>query len=87
MRDLSILIPARNEMFLARTIQDILEHAKSDFEVIAMLDGGSVDPMIPQHERVTVVHLPESIGQRRGSTGCCFLPLARLRCRTLAFWF
>jgi len=72
MTDLSILIPARNEMFLARTIQDILEHAESDFEVIAVLDGprddardyGWAEPPIPVHERVTVVHFPESIGQR-----------------------
>lgn len=37
--DLSILIPARNEMFLNRTVEDILSHAKSDFEIIIVLDG------------------------------------------------
>lgn len=62
--DLSILIPSRNEIFLARTIADILEHSTAATEVIAVLDGGWADPPIPQHERVTVVHLPESIGQR-----------------------
>lgn len=62
--DLSILIPSRNEMFLARTIQDILEHAESDFEIIAVMDGQWVDPPVPQHERVSVLYFPESIGQR-----------------------
>jgi len=63
-KDLSILIPARNEMFLARTIQDILEHAESDFEIIAVLDGYWTDPAIPQHKRVTILHFPDSLGQR-----------------------
>lgn len=64
MKDLSILIPARNEMFLARTIQDILEHAESDFEIIAVLDGNWANPPIEQNDRVTVIHHPESVGQR-----------------------
>lgn len=64
MKDLSILIPARNEMFLDLTIQDIIKNAKSDYEIIAVLDGEwPVDP-IPQHSRLTMIHYPESIGQR-----------------------
>ena len=39
MRDLSILIPARNEVFLEQTIKNILENAEADTEVIAVLDG------------------------------------------------
>ena len=35
MKDLSILIPARSEMFLSRTIEDILQHIEADTEVIA----------------------------------------------------
>lgn len=64
MTDLSIIIPARNEEFLSRTIQDILENLRGDTEVIAVLDGAWATPGIPQHERVQVVHLGESIGQR-----------------------
>jgi glycosyltransferase involved in cell wall biosynthesis len=64
MTDLSILIPSRNEMFLSRTIQDILEHIEMDTEVIAVLDGQWANPSVPQHERVTLLHYPESIGQR-----------------------
>ena len=64
MIDLSILIPARNEMFLSATISDILQHSESDTEVIAVLDGEWAEPPIPQNERVTLLYYPESIGQR-----------------------
>jgi len=64
---LSILIPARNEMFLARTIQDILEKRESETEIIAVLDGEWTSPSIPQNERVFVVYLPESVGQREAT--------------------
>lgn len=62
--DLSILIPARNEMFLARTIQDILEHREAETEVIAVMDGFWADPPVAQDERVTVLHFDQSTGQR-----------------------
>lgn len=64
MKDLSILIPARNEMFLAKTIENILENIEADTEVIAVLDGQWADPAVPQHPRVNVVYLPKAIGQR-----------------------
>lgn len=64
MKELSIIIPARNEMFLAKTIEDILQHCEADIEVIAVLDGVWADPGIPQNDKVNVIYLPESIGQR-----------------------
>lgn len=64
MTDLSILIPARNEMFLNKTVLDILEHAKSDFEIIVVLDGQWAEPPIDMHPRVTIIYHPESVGQR-----------------------
>ncbi len=64
MPDLSILIPSRNEMFLSRTIEDILVNIESDTEVIAVLDGVWANPPIPQHERVNMIYVPEAIGQR-----------------------
>ena len=62
--ELSVLVPSRNEMFLKRTIEDILEHREAETEVIAILDGEWADPQIEQHEDVTVVYHPESRGQR-----------------------
>lgn len=77
MRDLSILIPARNEMFLKRTIEDILENIESDTEVIAVLDGEWADPQIPQHERVNIIYLDEPVGQRVATNLACKLSKAK----------
>lgn len=62
--ELSILIPARNEMFLAKTIEDALRHSEADTEILVGLDGAWADPVIDDHPRVTIVHTSESIGQR-----------------------
>ena len=76
-KDLSILIPSRNEMFLARTIEDILANIEADTEIIAVLDGKWADPPVPQHERVNLVYLPESIGQRAATNLACRLSNAK----------
>lgn len=65
--DLSILIPARNEEFLSKTIQNILENSEADTEVIAVLDGVWAQPVIEDHDRVTLIYFPESVGQRAGT--------------------
>ena len=64
MPELSILIPARNEMFLSRTIEDIFEHIEADTEVIAVLDGRWADPPVKDHPRLQLIYHSESIGQR-----------------------
>lgn len=64
MRDLSVLIPARNEMFLANTIDDILRNAEADTEVIAVADGYWPDLNIKEDQALTLIYLPKPIGQR-----------------------
>lgn len=64
MTDLSIVIPARNEMFLSRTVQDILDHMRGDTEVIVVLDGEWANPPLPIHPKVSVIYNPISVGQR-----------------------
>jgi glycosyltransferase involved in cell wall biosynthesis len=64
MKDLSVIIPARNEMFLARTVEDVLENLRADTEVIAVCDGNWPDPPLQDHPRLVVVHVSEPIGQR-----------------------
>jgi glycosyltransferase involved in cell wall biosynthesis len=73
MYELSVLIPARNEIWLHRTIEDVLANSRGDTEVIVVLDGYESkefpgmtwpEPGIPVHERVTVIHHPVSTGQR-----------------------
>jgi glycosyltransferase involved in cell wall biosynthesis len=75
--ELSILIPARNEEFLARTIEDALQNIEAETEIIVVLDGQWADPGIPMHERVTVVYLPQSIGQRAAQNLACRLSSAK----------
>lgn len=63
--DLSVLIPARNEEFLDLTIKDVLDNIEGKTEVIAVLDGYLPDPPLTQNDpRVTIIYLPESLGQR-----------------------
>lgn len=73
MTDLSILIPARNEEFLARTVQDILENIEANTEIIVVLDGETKGDGIPQNDRVNVILLNESIGQRAATNLACRL--------------
>lgn len=61
---LSVIIPARNEEFLDRTINNILDMAEIDTEVIAILDGYWPDPPINDRDKVVLVHHTTSIGQR-----------------------
>jgi len=68
---LSVLIPARNEIFLARTVEDILSNIEGDTEVIVVLDGAWADPGLPQDPRLTVVYLPEAVGQRAATNLAC----------------
>lgn len=76
-KDLSVLIPARNEMFLTQTIEDILSKIEADTEIIVVLDGQWADPPIPQNDRVNVVFVPESIGQRAATNLACRLSKAK----------
>jgi ribosomal protein L37E len=77
MRDLSILIPANNEIFLKNTIEDILANIEADTEVIAVLDGKWADPPVNQHPRVNIIYVPEAIGQRAATNLACRLSRAR----------
>lgn len=78
MRDLSIIIPARNEVFLQKTIENILENIEADTEIIAICDGYWPDPPVLDHPRVTVVHHTESIGQRAATNEGVRISQARL---------
>ena len=65
--DLSIIIPAKNEIFLQNTIDDILKNREGETEIIAVLDGYWPDVGIPDNERVKLLHFTKSVGQRAGT--------------------
>lgn len=75
--DLSILIPARNEMFLRETVEDILKHREADTEVIVVMDGSPHDLKLVTNERVKVIYLQEPIGQRAAQNLACRLSRAK----------
>lgn len=64
MKDLSILIPARNEEFLSETVEDILKNIELDTEIIVVLDGQWPIKPLPVDIRLKVIYLPEARGQR-----------------------
>lgn len=65
MSRLDVLIPARNELYLLDTIQDILRNRRGDTRIIVMLDGNWPIVTIPDHPDVHLVYHPEPIGQRK----------------------
>jgi len=75
--DLSILIPSRNEMFLSKTIENILENIEGNTEVIAVLDGVWAEPPIKDDPRVTLIYNPRSIGQRAATNQAAKLSKAK----------
>ncbi len=77
MRDFSILIPSRNEMFLNNTIQDILSNIEADTEIIVTLDGQWPVEPIPDNPRVILIYLSESIGQRAATNLACRISQAK----------
>jgi len=77
MYDLSILIPARNEVFLSTTIDNILENIEGKTEIIVVLDGQWADPPVIDDPRVTLVYYPESIGQRGATNKACSFSSAK----------
>jgi hypothetical protein len=77
MRDLSILIPSRNEMFLKYTIDDALKHIEADTEIIAVLDGEWPTEPLQQFERLNVIYVNKAIGQRAATNRACKLSTAK----------
>jgi hypothetical protein len=74
---ISVLIPSRKEEFLAKTVEDILENTDNTTEIIVVLDGELANPGLPDNERLTVIYLPESIGQRASTNLACKLSQAK----------
>lgn len=66
-KGLSIVIPSKNEIFLKRTIEDVLEKATGEIEIFPILDGYD----IPEDEevkdpRVHYIHFKTGLGKRQG---------------------
>ena len=66
---LSVVIPSRSDQYLQRTIDDLLEKAAGEIEVIVVLDGYWPDPILADDPRVVILHqgmVHDNVGMRRG---------------------
>lgn len=70
---LSVIIPSRNEIFLNKTIEDLLNKSRGEIEIIAVLEGYWpteekrefwFTPMVIEDPRVTYLHLGKPLGMR-----------------------
>lgn len=82
MRELSVLIPARNEYYydldlLQHTVQNVLENSTERTEIICVLDGYWPQVPLPVNPRLTVVHHNKSIGQRAATNEAARLSKAK----------
>jgi glycosyltransferase involved in cell wall biosynthesis len=66
MSKVSVLIPTRNELFLAKTVDDLFNKLKGDFEVVVYLDGYQPDPPLVERPNLVILHDPEAKGMRHG---------------------
>ncbi len=64
MAKVSVIVPARNERFLAQTLDDLFAKAAGEVEVVAVLDGYWPDPPIEDHRGLHLVHFGEVKGMR-----------------------
>ena len=66
MEKLSVIIPARNEIYLEKTLLNVLENARGDIEILTVLDGYKPDPEIKiDDNRLKFIYNETSIGQRQ----------------------
>jgi len=79
---ISVLIPSRQEEFLALTVENILKNTGETTEVIAVLDGALADPGLPDDKRLTVIYLSQSVGQRAATNLACKLSQAKYVIKT-----
>ncbi|MHC4748321.1 MAG: glycosyltransferase [Planctomycetota bacterium] len=66
MAKLSVIIPSRNELFLPQTVDDLINKAAGEIEVVVTLDGYWPDPILPDYKELILVHH----GGARGMRAC-----------------
>ncbi len=64
MSKVSIIVPARNEIFLQQTLNEIFKNAKGEIEVIAILDRYWPSPPLKNNPNLVILHKGNSTGMR-----------------------
>ncbi len=76
-KTLSVIVPGRNEEFMAHTVEDVLAHSGPETEVIAVLDGYWPEVTLKDHPRLQVIHFTEPVGQREATNAGAMLSQAK----------
>lgn len=65
MNKVSVVIPVRNEKFLEKTVNDLLEKSTEKIQIVVVEDGPQKFQYKPKDARVKVVSFPEQVGMRK----------------------
>ena len=60
----SVIIPARKEPYIRETLNDVMNNAVGDIEVILVLDGDKPDYELPEDKRLRKYHNSKVHGLR-----------------------
>lgn len=63
-KDLTVIIPGRNEIFMRNTIEDVLSKTRCDTEVVSVCDGYWPEPPVVDHPKAKLLHTTTAVGQR-----------------------
>ena len=76
-KELSVVIPGRNEEFMRHTVEDVLAHSGEDTEVISVCDGYWPPHGLDDHPRLQIIHFSEPVGQRAATNAGASLSRAK----------
>ena len=70
MGKVSVIIPSRNERFLAPTVDDLFNKAEGEIEVIVFLDGYEPDPPLKERDGLKTIRSSSPAGMRPAINAC-----------------
>lgn len=82
MPDLSVIIPARAEAYLAHTVESIHNAIRGDTEILVVIDGQESGPIVPDLPGVRVIRHTEPRGQRQSVNEAARLSTAKYLLKT-----
>lgn len=82
MADLSVIIPARKEEYLAKTIESIHAAVRGDTEILVVIDGEEAGPPVPELHGVRIIRHDTPIGQRQSVNEAARLSEAKFILKT-----
>lgn len=80
--DLSVLIPGRNEEWLAETLADLLKNIRGNTEIIVVIDGEMFPKKLPTDPRLTIIEHKKSRGQRASTNDAAKIATGRYLMKT-----